>query len=562
MKAILRAAGAVPALLALVSFLSCSKGVEMEFKDFVASHVAALEPIEKEANLAYWQAANSGAEKDYKRYAETQLRLEKLYTDAEDFAFVKRAKESGKLADPLLRRTADILYLRYLGNQTDSLLLERILDLASAAENKFTVFKPVVGADTINTNEVYRILGEERVSAKRRATWEASKSVGPLVRDDLIALVKLRNESARSAGFEDYYTMSLTIGEQNEEELVRVFAELDEMTREPFLAEKAALDRDLAKVYGVKVEDLRPWHYHDPYFQELPQVGELNLDAYYAGADAVEIAKAFYAGIGMPVDDIIARSDLYERPGKNPHAFCTDIDRAGDIRILANMKNNGYWMETILHELGHATYDKYIDRDLPFLLRSYPASCLTEAAAEFFGRLSQDPAWMKAALGIGDEELARVAPAIERSLRLKQLIFARWSQVMFHFERQLYRDPDQDLNALWWDLVERYQFVKRPEGRDMPDWATKIHMVMSPVYYHNYMLGELVASQVHHYVHAGLLKDQAVAGVYGSAAVGEWFREIYYKPGNVAPWNEHVAYATGEPLTARYFGEQFARGGN
>lgn len=558
MRALVRAAAVVPALAALVSVISCSKGVEMEFRDFVEAHTRKVAPMEKEANLAYWRAANSGKEEDYTRYSEAQLRLEKLYTDPEDFALVKRAKESGKLADPLLRRTADILYLRYLGNQTDPLLLERILDLASAAENKFTAYAPVVDGDTINTNGVYRILAEERSSAKRRATWEASKNVGPLVRDDLIALVKLRNESARAAGFPDYYSMALTLGEQSEEDLVRLFAELEELTREPFLAEKASLDRDLAAACRVAVEDLRPWHYHDPYFQELPQVGGMNLDAYYAGRDVVEIAKEFYGGIGMPVEDILAGSDLYERPGKNPHAFCTDIDRAGDIRILANMKNNGYWMETILHELGHGTYDKYIDPGLPFLLRSYPASCLTEAAAEFFGRLSQDSDWMKAALGIPETEAAKIAPAIARSLRLKQLIFARWSQVMFHFERRLYRDPDVDLNALWWDLVERYQFVKRPEGRDMPDWATKIHVVMSPVYYHNYMLGELVASQVHHRVRADVIGGGA--GVYGNPAVGAWFREVYYKPGNVAPWHEHVAAATGEPLTAEYFVEQFTRG--
>lgn len=543
-------------VVGLGAFLSCSKGIEMQFKDFVAAHVAKLEPLEKEQNLAYWKAATSGEEEDYAAYSAAQLAVEKLYTNAADFAFVKRAKESGKLADPQLRRTADILYLRYLGNQTDSLLLKQILDLASATENAFTIYQPVVGKDTINTNDVYRILGEETNSAKRRATWEASKDVGPIVRDNLVTLVKLRNESARTAGFPDFYTMSLTLSEQNEDEIAAIFAELDSLTRAPFLAMKAELDAELAKTYRVKVEDLRPWHYHDPYFQELPAVGGLDLDRFYADKDPVEIAKVFFAGIGMPVEDILARSDLYERPGKNPHAFCTDIDRAGDIRILANMKNNAYWMETILHELGHGTYDKYIDRSLPFLLRSYPSSFLTEASAEFFGRLSQDPAWMKAALGLSDGDVAGIAPAIDRSLRAKQLIFARWCQVMFHFERRLYRDPDQDLNALWWDLVERYQFVKRPEGRDMPDWATKIHMVMSPVYYHNYMLGELVASQVHHYVATQLAGG---TDAYGNAAVGAWFRDVYYRPGDIAPWNEHIEKATGEPLTARYFVDQFAK---
>ena len=53
---------------------------------------------------------------------------------------------------------------------------------------------------------------------------------------------------------------------------------------------------------------------------------------------------------------MLARSDLYEKTGKSPHAFCTDIDREGDVRVLANIVPNEYWMGTMLHELGHAVY--------------------------------------------------------------------------------------------------------------------------------------------------------------------------------------------------------------
>ena len=55
---------------------------------------------------------------------------------------------------------------------------------------------------------------------------------------------------------------------------------------------------------------------------------------------------------------MIARSDLYEKKGKSPHAFCTDIDREGDVRVLANIVPNEYWMGTMLHELGHAVYSQ------------------------------------------------------------------------------------------------------------------------------------------------------------------------------------------------------------
>ncbi|MDD4857999.1 MAG: M2 family metallopeptidase, partial [Candidatus Krumholzibacteria bacterium] len=469
-------------------------------------------------------------------------------------------KESGKIKDPQLQRTADLLYLRYLGNQTDSLLLKQMIDLASSVENKFTVYRPVIGGVEMTTNDVYRILGEEKNSAKRLDTWTASKAVGPVVVDDMIKLVKLRNESAKKVGFDNYYTMSLTLAEQNEDELVKLFAELDEMTREPFRAMKAELDANLAKSYKVKVEDLRPWHYHDPYFQELPQVGEMDLDKYYKDKDPVEIAKTFFAGIGLPADDILARSDLYEKPGKNPHAFTTDIDRGGDIRVLANMKNNAYWMETILHELGHGVYDKNIDPSLPYILRTYPHLCVTEASAEYFGRLSQDPAWMKAALGLDDKELAKISSVLTESLRMKQLIFARWCQVMFNFERELYKNPDQDLNTLWWDLVEKYQFVTRPEDRNAPDWATKIHIVTSPVYYHNYLLGELIASQVQHYINVQVLADSTGAtSIYGKPEVGLFLKASIYAKGDTAPWNKLVESATGEPLTARYFADQFVK---
>ena len=67
---------------------------------------------------------------------------------------------------------------------------------------------------------------------------------------------------------------------------------------------------------------------------------------------------------------------------------------------------------------------------------------------------------------------------------------------MTHFERGLYADPDADHDTAWWDLVERFQLLTRPDGRHAPDWAAKIHVALAPVYYQNYLLGELVASQL------------------------------------------------------------------
>ena len=70
--------------------------------------------------------------------------------------------------------------------------------------------------------------------------------------------------------------------------------------------------------------------------------------------------------------------------------------------------------------------------------------------------------------------------AAEKMTRYQLLIFSRWCQVMLRFEKAMYENPDQDLNKLWWDLVEKYQGLKRPPNRNAPDYASKIHIFRAP----------------------------------------------------------------------------------
>src|SRR5207237_1065264 len=108
-----------------------------------------------------------------------------------------------------------------------------------------------------------------------------------------------------------------------------------------------------------------------------------------------------------------------------------------------------------------------------------------------------------------------------------------WCQVMFRFEKALYDHPDQDLDTLWWDLVERYQRVKRPEGRHAPDYASKIHIVSAPAYYHNYLMGELFANQVLHAIARDVLHgvEPAKASFVGNTAVGDFLKTRIFAPG-------------------------------
>ena len=211
-------------------------------------------------------------------------------------------------------------------------------------------------------------------------------------------------------------------------------------------------------------------------------------------------------------------------------------------------------MNTILHELGHGVYSYYNDRSLPFILRDAAHTFTTEAIANFFGRLATDPLWMHDMGLIDENESIKIGENSRKSLRLQMIVFSRWAQVMYRFEKSMYENPDQDLNKLWWDMVEKYQMLNRPEGRDMPDWASKIHIALYPCYYHNYLLGELLASQIESYVTRNVSGGKSFTG---KKELGAWMKEKIFMPGARYYWNEMIEKATGEKLTAKYYAEQF-----
>ena len=532
---------------------------EDRLQEFITTHVAQVESITTHANLTYWKASTTGNRQDYDKLRQLQIEIRQIYSDPQEYALIKDLRGSGEIEDPRLRRQLDKLYYQYLRNQIEPNLLKRMVALDTKIQQRYSSFRGTMEGREVTNSDIYTILTTETDSRTRELAWKASKQVGEAIIDDFLQLVRLCNEAARELGFDSFHTLSVITSEQRVEELDRLFAELDELTYEPFVRLKDELDRILADSYGITPEDLMPWHYHDPFFQRTPLVYEQNLDLYYDKKDVKELARKYYTGIGLPVDDILARSDLYDREGKYPHAYSHDVDRRGDVRILCNLQNTERWMETILHELGHAVYSKYHDQNEPWLLREPAHSFTTEAIAMLFGRLSRNPAWMQKMLGFTQKQRAEIEAVSRKYLQFQQVLFARWAMVMYHFEKQLYANPDQDLNHLWWDLVERYQLIKRPPGPPDAGWVSKLHFTTAPCYYHNYMLGELLASQLHHHiVHRilGLESDRNVSYV-GQKEIGDYLRKNVLGPGALYHWNDMIARATGEPLTAKYFVRQF-----
>jgi peptidyl-dipeptidase A len=183
---------------------------------------------------------------------------------------------------------------------------------------------------------------------------------------------------------------------------------------------------------------------------------------------------------------------------------------------------------------------------------------MTEAIAMLMDKLRFDVHWIEATTGRPAADRNELAAETREAYRLEVLLMARWVPVMTRFERALYADPDRDdLDDLWWDLVEEHQLVPRPEGRHAPDWAAKIHLTVAPVYYHNYLLGELIAAQLRAAIARDALEGESPDGYYGRREVGAFLRRRIFEPGARWHWQEHLRRATGSRLTLHAFTAEF-----
>ena len=304
-----------------------------------------LEPLVQAQMLADWDAAIDASDEHEQQLVEASKRVDAVLSERERFARLVEADRNGGAEGGELARRVRLARLASEAGQRDRALADRIIESEARLGSLFSRHRGQLRGREVNDNEIAKVLREssDRALAPRGL---GCVQVDRPARGAARARARASAQRGRTAlGYRDHFEFSLTLDELDETWLLSLLDDLEGRLSATWERTKAAIDEGQRARLGLaRGEPLQAWDYADAFFQDAPTASDDPLEAALEHLDPVEVARSYFQALGDDVDGVIARSDLYPRDGKNQHAFCADIDRRHDVRVLANCEPGTRWL--------------------------------------------------------------------------------------------------------------------------------------------------------------------------------------------------------------------------
>ena len=533
---------------------------EAQLSEFIERLVAELAPLQLRLNEAVWLANVTGA-------AEHEAESAAPGRPDPEPVFAPRAlrvpqggRGRGRRGRSAACAPADAADQRATAPiRSRSERIERMVQLEKSLESRFNSFRAELDGERGHRQPA------ARGAARFRRLGRAAAGVGGVQADRR----RGRGRPARSwcgcatrrrasSGFANYYSMMLELDELDEREL---FALLDELERgharrcsrrykaRPRRAARRPLRHRARGRCGRGTTPIRS--------SRRRRRAEVDLDPLFANAVARGADRALLRR-GRLRHPRPARSapTCTRSPARASTRSACRVDRGDDIRVLCNVRPNEYWMGTMLHEFGHAVYDQHVDRALPWLLRGAGAHRSPPRRARCCSAACRkNAAWLARCAGHARRPRrdAAAEAARARGARPAAGADALVPGDVPHGARALPRSRRRTSTRCGGTWSSASSWCGGPTAGSAPDWASKIHFSVAPVYYHNYLLGEMMASQLQRH----LLRQRAGRRrrtwerYVSSPEVGTFLRAKLYARGRRSTGASTLRSATGDAARGR-----------
>lgn len=509
-----------------------------EFIKIRDSFFEEVKPKMVKSEIDGWNFYINSTDENMKELEKSMEEVLSLYRNEEIYNKLKELEKSG-LKDKHLAKQLKNLKEIFDSEFNEGELNKALRDKEKEIMSKFNKHVPMLDEKETNYAEISKILQNEKNIDIRKKAYKAIVKRGDIIAEDLVDLVKKRNEFAKTKGYNNFFEFVLKNAyDVDANYLQSLLDEVYDNAKEAINNFQSEYKKELADEYAIEVDDLREYHYG-----LLPNnnpAKEVNKSL-KTKEQVVEICKKAYLAMGYDIDNLPIILDLFPRKNKNTHGFCFDIEVGKDTRILANLTNITESINTLCHELGHCVYHLGINPELPYPDQTaFPA--LTEAVAMMMGDLQQKEDILKGI--VSDKILDDFKNDFKKSeaKAINKYIF------YITFEKKMYENPDQNLQQLWNELNVKYTGIS-DDSELGNKWATIQHFITHPVYMQNYFRADLIKAQMYKHLHKEL------RNITENKNTAAYLNNNLFKYGTSLEENELIEKFTGEPLSSKAFCE-------
>lgn len=422
---------------------------------------------------------------------------------------------AARVEEPLLKRRLGIWKSGFIEGKVNR--HPEVMALTRELSDALVAYPYQVAGKPSNLGTIKHILRTSPDANLRREAWLGKHAISEELAPGLLRLIELRNQIARDLGYQTYADL---VFQGDGLTLAEVRSMLTELTEASNPVYHQILQEGQEKLGLEKVE---PWDL----MYLLEQMGDIDLTLF--PKDKIEAKMRSWANEhGVDLKEL------------GVEVVCTDIPYNGlcmtiqdkEIKILSNPSDGYSSYGTLFHEMGHALHSALIQHKVRTF--RHDSGPFTEGMAEVLSYVTRHHDWLEG-MGLQAEEI--------RDLQ-KRLIAP-----MFHYLRErtayalaeylIYEDTTQNPDTI---LAKMEQEVLGVSLDETPRWAANAWYINYPIYWQNYVLADMIASQIHQRL------NEQFGSLHGHPEAFAEFRRVYLEPGSSIDWQEKLVNHTGSRL--------------
>lgn len=491
-----------------------------------------LAPLNLDTELKAWEFYINSTEENKNKYLEAENKTHELFQNEDLFKKLYAIKDKG-LSDKHLNKQLKDLVKCFDEELNAGELKQKLREKENEIATQYNAYIAYIDNREVTKAEISKILETEKNPEIREKAYNAKIKGGDIIAEELVRLIKLRNEFARTQGYDNFFDYQLKEEYNIEPDyLNNLLHEVYENAKEINKQLQRENKEELAKEYGISTSELKAFHYG--LLLNTNPAKEINAKL-KTKEQVVDISIQAYKNMGFDIEHMNITLDLFPRKNKNTHGFCFEIEAGKDSRILANLTNNTLSLDTLCHELGHCVYNLGINTNLPYLDKG-TTPAMTEAIAMMMGDLAQRENILK------DLVSAKTLQKFKDDLKKSESRFINRSILIIIFEKEMYKNPNQNPSKLWHDLKCLYTGRNKNEVLNN-EWATIPHYLSHPAYYQNYFRANIIKAQIYKYL------TNKLGMITENNTTADFLNKNLFQYGESIEEDELIELFTKEPLS-------------